>query len=228
MSTNNSKLILKDGSTYEGKSFGADKSVSGEVVFATGMTGYPEALTDPSFRGQILVLTYPLVGNYGVPKKEFWESDKIQVSGLVVCNYIDTPSHYASLMTLQELFKKEDVPLLEIKDTRALTQKLRDEGVTLGKIIIGDKDVAFEDPNLKNLVAEVSVKKILFYGKSEKIIVLIDCGAKQNIIRRLVARKFKVAVAPYDTDVLRLNFKFSGVVISNGPGNPQRARATIN
>jgi len=100
MKSINSKLILKDGSEFNGKSFGANKSVSGEVVFATGMVGYPEALTDPSFKGQILVLTYPLVGNYGVPKKEFWESDKIQISGLIVCNYIDTPSHHAMDITL--------------------------------------------------------------------------------------------------------------------------------
>src|SRR3990167_11441455 len=101
-----SELILKDGSEYAGKSFGATKSVSGEVVFATGMVGYPEALTDPSFRGQILILTYPLIGNYGVPKKESWESEKIQVSGLIVCNYIDTPSHHSSQMTLGAWLKR--------------------------------------------------------------------------------------------------------------------------
>src|SRR3989338_4738074 len=115
-----------------GESFGTPKSVSGEVVFATGMVGYPEALTDSSFKGQILVLTYPLVGNYGVPKKEFWESSKIQVAGLIVSSYIDTPSHHASEMTLGEWFKKEEVPLIEIKDTRMLTEKLRDEGAALG------------------------------------------------------------------------------------------------
>ncbi|MBI2630836.1 glutamine-hydrolyzing carbamoyl-phosphate synthase small subunit [Candidatus Nomurabacteria bacterium] len=221
-----SKLILKDGTTFEGKSFGSDKSVAGEVVFATGMTGYPEALTDPSFKGQILVMTYPLIGNYGVTKKEDWESDKIQVSGLVVCNYIATPSHHASEMTLAEWFKKEDVPLLEIKDTRMLTQKLRDEGVSLGKIIIDGKNVSFEDPNLRNLVAEVSTKEILFFGGGETI-VLIDCGAKQNIVRSLATRGFKVAVVPWDTDVTKLDFSFSAVVISNGPGDPQKVKATI-
>src|SRR3990167_4947835 len=154
------KLILKDGNFYEGKSFGAGKSVSGEVVFATGMVGYPEALTDPSFKGQILVLTYPLVGNYGVPKKEFWESSKIQVSGLVVCNYIDTPSHHAMQTTLGKWLKKEGIPALQIKDTRALTQKLRNEGVSLGKLIAGRNNVAFKNPNLRNLVAEVSTKEI--------------------------------------------------------------------
>src|SRR5947209_7750608 len=126
------QLILKDGSIYEAKSFGAKKSVAGEVVFATGMVGYPEALTDPSFRGQILVMTYPLVGNYGVPKEETLESGQIQVSGLIVCNYIDTPSHHASVETLASWFKKEGVPLYEVKDTRGLTEKLRKEGVMLG------------------------------------------------------------------------------------------------
>lgn len=226
-----SKLVLKDGSTFEGISFGAPKSVSGEVVFATGMVGYPEALTDPSFRGQILVLTYPLVGNYGVSPREFWESKKIQVSGLVVCNYIDTPSHHAMQVTLEEWLKKEGIPALEIKDTRAITQKLRNEGVMLGKIING-KNVPLKDPNIRNLVAEVSTIKILSYGQEEKMwegtVVLIDCGAKQNIIRRLVVRNLKVVVVPFDTDVTKLNFPFSAVVISNGPGDPQKAKITID
>jgi carbamoyl-phosphate synthase small subunit len=231
-----SELILKDGTKYEGKSFGAKKSIAGEVVFATGMVGYPEALTDPSFRGQILVLTYPLIGNYGVPKKEFWESSKIQVSGLIVCNYIDTPSHHASQMKLGEWFKKEGVPLLEIKDTRALTQKLRNEGVSLGKIIVDNKNVPFEDPNLKNLVAEVSTKKILVFNgnnssinfKPKHTVVLLDCGAKQNIVRRIVARKFKVVVVPWNTNLMKLDFPFSAVVISNGPGDPKKVKITIN
>jgi len=242
MKISKAKLILKDGTEYQGKSFGAEKSVAGEVVFATGMVGYPEALTDPSFKGQILVMTYPLIGNYGVPKKEFWESGKIQVSGLVVCNYIDTPSHHTSQMTLGEWFKEEGVPILEIKDTRALTQKLRDEGVGLGKIIINGKNVPFEDPNLRNLVAEVSTKKIyeVFSPKSDigefpyvglrggETIVLIDCGVKQNIIRSITKRGFKVVVVPWDTDVTKLDFPFSAVVISNGPGDPQKVKTTIN
>lgn len=229
MQNKNTKLILKDGTEYFGKSFGALKSTSGEVVFATGMVGYPEALTDPSFRGQILVLTFPLIGNYGVPKKEFWESNKIQVSGLVVCNYIDTPSHFASKMTLGRWLQKEGISALEIKDTRALTQKLRDEGVMLGKIIASRKNnVVFKDPNLRNLVAEVSTKEILFFGEGKKTIALIDCGVKQNIVRRIVKRGFRVAVVPWDTDVLRLNFKFSAVIISNGPGDPKKVKTTIS
>ncbi|MDP2788655.1 MAG: glutamine-hydrolyzing carbamoyl-phosphate synthase small subunit [bacterium] len=229
---NSAKLILKDGSVFEGKSFGALKSMAGEVVFATGMVGYPEALTDPSFRGQILVLTYPLVGNYGVPKKELWESGKIQVSGLVVCNYVDTPSHHAMEMSLGAWLKKEGIPAIEIKDTRELTQKLRSEGVTLGKIINGNKNIKFDNPDVRNLVKEVSLKKILSYGPEDKnggkTIVLIDCGVKQNIIRRLLARKLRVVVVPWDTDVTKLLFPFIGVLISNGPGDPTKAKKTIN
>jgi carbamoyl-phosphate synthase small subunit len=223
------KLILKDGTAFEGKSFGADKSISGEVVFATGMVGYPEALTDPSFRGQILVLTFPLIGNYGVPNKEFWESEKIQVAGLIVSSYIDTPSHHVMEMTLGEWLKKEGIPALEIKDTRALTLKLRDEGATLGKIAFDNlsEKIKFEDPNKRNLVAEVSTKKIYSLGKGGKTIVLIDCGVKKNIVRRLVARDFKVVVVPWDADVIKLDFEFIAVVVSNGPGDPMVVKTTI-
>jgi len=221
------KLILKDGSSYEGRSFGAPKSVSGEVVFATGMVGYPEALTDSSFRGQILVLTFPLVGSYGVPKQEEWESDKIQVSGLIVSNYIDTPSHHASLMSLAKWFQKEGVPLLEVKDTRGITEKLRDEGVMLGQVVFGNDKIAFEDPNVRNLAGEASTKEVVIYGKGQSVIVLIDCGEKRNIVRRLVARGLKVVVVPWDTDVTKLDFAFDGVLISNGPGDPKMVKTTI-
>ncbi|MEK9181774.1 MAG: glutamine-hydrolyzing carbamoyl-phosphate synthase small subunit [Patescibacteria group bacterium] len=237
---NLAKLILKDGTKFFGKSFGAMQSISGEVVFATGMVGYPEALTDPSFAGQILVLTYPIIGNYGVPEKKFWESDKVQVSGLIVCDYIDTPSHFAMQMKLGEWLKKEKIPALEIKDTRLLTQKLRNEGVMLGKIQIGKRAIKFEDPNKRNLVAEVSTKKIYEiypypvspYSRGRrkegvKTIVLIDCGVKQNIVHRLVARNLKVIIVPWNTDITKLKFTVDAVVISNGPGDPQKAKMTI-
>src|SRR5579864_7565718 len=136
------KLILKDGTVLEGQSFGAEKSAAGEVVFATGMVGYPESLTDPSFRGQILVYTFPLIGNYGVPDKKFWESPRLQISGLIVCNYNDTPSHHSSRQTLSAWLKKEKIPALEIKDTRGLTLKLRNHGVMLGKIEFDKKQIA--------------------------------------------------------------------------------------
>ena len=225
------KLIFKDGTEYEGKSFGADTSVAGEVVFLTGMTGYPEAITDPSFRGQILVFTFPLIGNYGVPEKKEWESKKIQCAGIIVSSYIDTPSHHANTQTLAKWLKSENIPALEIKDTRALTLKLRDQGSKLGKIIVDNKKIAFENPDLRNLVSEVSTKEIYEEGKIQNslnhTIVVIDCGAKANIVHRLVARGLKVVVVPWDTDVMKLDFPFAGVVISNGPGDPTKAKATI-
>ena len=226
---NQPKLILKDGTEFTGRSFGANVSVSGEVVFATGMVGYPEALTDPSFKGQILVLTYPLIGNYGVPDQKFFESDKIQVSGLIVSSYIDTPSHHSSVQTLNAWFKKEGIPLLEIKDTRELTEKLRIGGVMQGVIAAGSNRVSFKDPNLENLAALVSTRKILEFNspKAKKTVVVIDCGVKRNIVRRLLARNLKVVVVPWDTDVTKLNFKFSAVVISNGPGDPTKVKKTI-
>lgn len=231
MQNKKAKLILKDGTVYEGKSFGANKSMAGEVVFATGMVGYVEALTDPSFKGQILVLTYPLVGSYGVPKKDLWESKKIQVSGLIVCNYIDTPSHHASTMTLAKWLKDEGVPALEVKDTRFLTEKLRDEGVTLGKILVDAKNIPFQNPDLRNLPSEVSTNKIYKVGNVKgtgKKMVIIDCGVKKNIIRSLVKRGLEVVVVPHDTDVTTLPFSFDAVLISNGPGDPMKSVDTIN
>jgi carbamoyl-phosphate synthase small subunit len=192
------------------------------------MVGYPEALTDPSFRGQILVLTYPSIGNYGIPDKKYWESDKIQIAGLVVCNYIDTPSHHSSKETLGVWLKRFDIPAIEIKDTRDLTQKLREKGVLLGKIICGRNKVDFDDPNIRNLVSEVSSKKILWSGDGKTTVVVIDCGMKENIVRQLIHKGFRVAVVPYDTDVTKLSFQFSAVVISNGPGDPTRVHATIS
>ena len=127
-------LALEDGKIFKGKSFGADGERFGEVVFNTSMAGYQEILTDPSYKGQILILTYPLVGNYGVPDKKYWESDGIKISGLVVSNYIDTPSHYQSTMTLSSWLKKENIPALAIPDTRFLTQKIRVKGTMLGGI----------------------------------------------------------------------------------------------
>lgn len=226
------KLVLKNGKEFEGKSFGYEGSVAGEVVFATGMTGYPEALTDPSFAGQILVLTYPLIGNYGVPDKDFWESGKLQISGLIVSNYIDTPSHHMSKMTLSAWLKKEKVPALEIKDTRYITQYLRDNGVMLGKIING-KDTPFFDPNEINIVGEVSTKKIRvekpFDSAQGKKIVLIDCGAKRNITRCFLKRGVEVITVPWDFDpfAAKANIKFDALFVSNGPGDPKKADKTI-
>lgn len=221
------KLILEDGSEFVGESFGFEVSSAGEVVFSTGMVGYPESLTDPSYVGQILIFTYPLIGNYGVPDKKFWESDGIKVSGLVVSTYNDTPSHYQSKMTLSQWLKKEKIPALEIKDTRFLTKKLRQKGVMLGKIIV-DKDVDFIDPNIENLVAKVSVEKVVkSRSKFKKTVVLIDCGVKQNIKRSLIQRRVNLIPVPWDYDLFSSDLKFDAIVVSNGPGDPKTVTETI-
>ena len=241
------KLILSDGTTFTGTSFGAPLSHSGEVVFATGMTGYPQAFTDPSFAGQILIMTYPLIGNYGVPSKELWESDKLQINGLIVSDYIDTPSHFQSKQTLASWLKKEKIPALVIKDTRALTQELRSRGVMLGKIII-DKDIPQYDPNKTNLVAQVSTKKIkieepvIAGGNATKqsqtrlprsarndvkTIIIIDCGAKRNITKCFLKRGVKTITVPWDYDPFENKLNFDALFVSNGPGDPKMADKTI-
>lgn len=228
------QLILEDGSIFEGKSFGAEKAMAGEVVFSTGMTGYTESLTDPSYKGQILVLTYPLIGNYGVPDKKYWESENIKISGLIVSNYIDTPSHFQSNRTLSAWLKDENIPGLEITDTRFLTQKIRIKGTMLGKIIF-DKDIEFYNPDKENLTAQVSTKRIIKEGQGsgKKKILLIDCGTKRNIARCLLKRELTVITVPWDFDpTLRShmeggNSNFDGIVISNGPGDPKMAVKTI-
>jgi len=230
------KLILEDGLEMSGISFGSTTPISGEVVFSTGMMGYPESLTDPSYKGQILVLTYPLIGNYGVPDKLLWESEHIQVSGLIVSNYIDTPSHFQSKKTLAAWFRDEKIPLLEIKDTRLLTQHIREKGSLLGKITFG-KDIPFYDPNNENLVAKVSTKKVTILESNSsrprsnsKTIVLIDCGTKKNIQRALVKIGATVITIPWDYDIFSSKDKldFDGIIISNGPGNPKFVQKTID
>ena len=222
----NGKLAFKDGTTLNGKCFGALQSTSGEVVFSTGMVGYPESLTDPSYAGQILVMTYPLIGNYGVCDSKYWESEKIQLKGLIVSTYIDTPSHSTSKMTLGDWLISQNIPALEIKDTRFLAKKIRDEGCQLGKIIV-DNDISFYDPADCNLSSLVSTKEILTYGEGSKTVVLIDCGVKRRIITRLVESKVRIIRVPYDFDIFSLSEKFDGVLISNGPGDPKQAIPTI-
>ncbi len=228
------KLVLEDGTSFEGSSFGSDVPASGEVVFNTGMVGYPESLTDPSYRGQILVLTYPLIGNYGVPgdeKDEFglpknFESEKLQVSGLVVADYSEKYSHWNARKSLSEWLKEHNVPAICGVDTRMLTKKLREKGVMLGKITSGSDDAKLEDPNARNLVAEVSTGEKRVYNEGgKKKIVLVDCGAKLNIIRSLVKRDCEVIRVPWNYDFLKEDF--DGLLISNGPGDPKMADATI-
>lgn len=221
-------LVLEDGTHFEGISFGYEAPIAGEVVFCTGMVGYPEALTDASFAGQILTMTYPIVGNYGVPNAGLWEDDSIHVAGLIVSNYINTPSHAQSERTLEDWLQREHIPALEIKDTRMLTQHLRKHGAMLGKIVF-EEDIPFYDPNQDNLVAQVSGKEVEMAGDDETTIVLLDCGAKRNIARSLLARNVRVVTVPWDYDLFSpaRDFDFAGILISNGPGNPLMAEKTI-
>jgi carbamoyl-phosphate synthase small subunit len=221
-------LILEDGTQFEGLSFGYEGGRAGEIVFSTGMVGYPEALTDASFTGQLLVMTYPLSGSYGVPTSSTWEDDHIHAAGLIVSNYIDTPSHFQSTMTLSNWLKQEKIPALEIKDTRLLTQHIRTHGTMLGKIVFA-QDIPFYDPNQDNLIAQVSTKQVTKIGQGPKTIALIDCGAKKNIVRCLLKRNVEVITVPWDWDLFSSSnaFHFDGIVISNGPGNPEVARPTV-
>lgn len=225
-------LKLEDGTEVRGDSFGKTVSASGEVVFNTGMVGYNESLTDPSYKGQILVLTYPLIGNYGVPSKEtdagllkFFESHKIQVSGLIASDYSYSYNHWNAVKSLSEWFKEENIPALTGIDTRALTKILREKGTMLGKIIL-DQDVELFDPNQEDLVKQVSIREPVEYNKNGKPrLIIIDCGVKNNIIRSFLKRKCCILRVPYDYDFF--SHSFDGVVISNGPGNPKTYKQVI-
>ena len=222
------RLILEDGVVLEGTSFGYEGATTGEVVFSTGMVGYPEAFTDASFAGQILNMTYPLIGNYGVPERSCWESDRVQVSGLIVSNYTDEPSHRQSIMNLGTWLQEQEVPALEIKDTRFLAKHIRNHGAMLGKIVF-DTDIAFHDPNTDNLVAQVSNPHVSMNGDGDITLALLDCGAKHNIVQSLLARNIRVITVPWDYDLFSptRGFDFDGLLISNGPGNPKMPQKTI-
>ncbi|XP_059356401.1 carbamoyl-phosphate synthase [ammonia], mitochondrial isoform X3 [Carassius carassius] len=228
-------LVLEDGTKMKGYSFGHDQSAAGELVFNTGLVGYPEALTDPSYRGQILTLTYPIVGNYGVPNtqqldelglKKNVESDRIQVSGLLVQDYSSEYSHWNSVKSLAQWLQEEKVPALFGIDTRMLTKIIRDKGTVLGKIEFDGQPVEITDPNQRNLVAEVSTKDIQVFGKGNPVkVVAVDCGIKHNIIRLLVKRGAEVHLVPWDQDLMSL--EYDGLFISNGPGDPSLAKTLI-
>ncbi|MBI2411003.1 MAG: glutamine-hydrolyzing carbamoyl-phosphate synthase small subunit [Candidatus Kerfeldbacteria bacterium] len=222
------KIILADGTTFTGWSFGAPQSTDGEVVFATGMTGYPEAFTDPSFRGQILVMTYPLVGNYGVSDGPF-ESDRVQIQGLIVQEYSAEYSHQEAVYSLSQWLTREGVPAVYGVDTRALTKKLREHGVMLGQIVIGSdtpKEAhALEDPNIRNLVDEVSIVEPVLIGSGRKKIIAVDCGMKENIIRCLQKRGVTIKRVPWNYNYL--HEEWDGLFLSNGPGDPMMLQETI-
>jgi carbamoyl-phosphate synthase small subunit len=222
-------LILEDGSLLEGFSFGSPKSASGEVVFNTGMVGYLESLTDPSYKGQILVLTYPLIGNYGVPRSNglhtAFESDRIQIQGLIVSQYSFHYSHWNASKSLADWLIEHDVPALYGVDTRMLTKRLREKGAMLGKIVLSDANQDFYDPNKDHLMPLVSVKQPRRYHGGNKQVVLVDCGCKESIIRSLSERGASVLRVPWNYDFLDEDFQ--GLVISNGPGDPTMCQETI-
>lgn len=228
------KLILQDGTVLEGQSFGYPHSVAGEVVFNTGMVGYPESLTDPSYSGQILTLTYPLIGNYGIPPiadpkalQTNFESGRIQIQALLVSEYSERYSHWNATRSLGEWLNYHQIPALSGIDTRALTQKLREKGTMLGKIVFGNDDIDFYDPDMDNMVAHVSIDEPVRYnvGEGKKRVVVVDCGCKHNIIHHLLDRDFELFRVPWDFSFAEL--PMDGLFISNGPGNPKMCKATV-
>lgn len=227
------QLKLEDGHMFQGTSFGYEGSVAGEVVFNTAMTGYPESLTDPSYRGQILVLTYPLVGNYGVPDDSlennlhrFYESNMLHISALIVSDYSAEYSHWNAQKSLGDWLKEHKIPGIFGVDTRMITKLLREKGSMLGKVIINKHEPGWYDPNTVNLVEEVSIKEKVVYGTGKHKILLIDCGVKYNIIRYLLERDTTIIRVPYDHDIS--NEEYDGLFISNGPGDPKQCRSTID
>ena len=226
------KLTLEDGTVFTGKSFGSEKAVAGEVVFYTGMTGYPESLTDPSYTGQILVSTYPMIGNYGVPVNRIengvhahYESNKLHITALIISDYSFEFSHWNAEKSLADWLKEGDVPGIFGIDTRALTKILREKGSMLGKIEFDDQPIDFYDPNKENLVAVASCKEKEVYGNGKHKVVLVDCGVKNNIIRCLLDRDATVIRVPWDYDYT--GEEYDGLFISNGPGDPAMCDATV-
>ncbi|MDP3970489.1 MAG: glutamine-hydrolyzing carbamoyl-phosphate synthase small subunit [bacterium] len=222
------KLILEDETVYNGFSFGSETNTDGEVVFNTGMVGYTESMTDPSYRGQILVYTYPLIGSYGVTDHG-WESSELQIRGVVAANYQPDYSHWHAVKSLGDWLIENDIPGIHGIDTRALTKKLRTHGVMLGKISINNQNQSgkITDPNKTNLVNEVSVKKPIWYGKSKKQILLVDCGVKTSIIDDFIKRGIKIKRVPWNYNYLKELNEFDGLFLSNGPGDPKMCKDTI-
>jgi carbamoyl-phosphate synthase small subunit len=235
-------FTIRNGPVFHGKSFGASLNVSGEAVFTTSLVGYPESLTDPSYRGQILVFTQPLIGNYGVPSTEqdehgllkYFESPHLQAVGVIVADVAEQYSHWTAVESLGEWCAREGVPAITGVDTRAIVTYLREQGSSLAKISIGeeydaDQDEAFVDPEQINLVRRVSTKAPFHIspGSGTSHIAVIDCGVKENILRSLVSRGASVTVFPYDYPVHKVAHHFDGIFISNGPGDPTHCQDTV-
>lgn len=230
-------LQLSDGTEFHGKSFGYDQPVAGEVVFNTAMMGYPESLTDPSYAGQLLTMTFPLVGNYGVPPftfdkqtglPDFMESDRIYASALIVSDYSEQHSHWNAVESLGEWLQREKVPGITGIDTRELTKVLREHGVMMGKILFDDEpnNVPEADYEGVNFVDRVSVKEIVRYNEGAgRKVVLVDCGVKANIIRELIQRGVEVVRVPWNYDYT--DMEFDGLFLANGPGDPDMCSEAV-
>ncbi|MCL2039687.1 MAG: glutamine-hydrolyzing carbamoyl-phosphate synthase small subunit [Bacteroidetes bacterium] len=233
----NATIILEDGNQFVGKSFGSVKNVSGEIVFHTSMVGYNEGLTDPSYLGQLLVLTYPIIGNYGVPSRNkdkngisnFLESNNVQPLALIINSYTDEYSHWNADVSLSDWLIEESIVGIAGIDTRAIAKIIRERGTMKAKIVFDNlEDINFVDSNLINQVDIVSCKNIITYNDNDadrKRVVLIDCGVKHDIIRGLIKRNLCVIRVPWDYDFNTLDF--DGLVISNGPGNPDFCDKTV-
>ena len=235
MSRKKATLRLEDGREFTGWSFGFEGPSQGEIVFSTAMVGYPESLTDPSYSGQILCVSFPLVGNYGIPEEQLdaeglctrFESERIHVRGLVISDYSEKYSHWDAAKSLDQWLKEQQIPGICGIDTRALVQLLRDEGAKLGAIVPEGFPVptTFADPNLENQVALVSCREVKRYGSGKKRVVLVDCGVKHQIIRCLTSRGVEVTRVPWDYDFNQL--EWDGLFVSNGPGNPALCETTV-
>jgi len=228
------RLELEDGTVMHGDAFGAARAVAGEVVFNTGMAGYVESLTDPSYRGQILVLTYPLIGNYGVPAPRAagsldgpFESDRIQVQGLVVQHYVATPSHHASARSLGDWLSQEDVPAVAGIDTRTLTRRLREHGTMRGWLVpapmsAADMRARADQRDMRaGIFHEVAPQQPVRHPGGPLEVLVVDAGAKDNIVRSLLARGASVTRAPWHCDLAPLASRADGILIGNGPGDPK-------
>ncbi|KAI3317101.1 carbamoyl-phosphate synthase [Xylariaceae sp. AK1471] len=235
-------LTIQGGPVFQGTAFGANANVSGEAVFTTSLVAYPESMTDPSYRGQILVFTTPLIGNYGVPSNErdqygllkYFESPHIQCAGVVVADIAAQYSHWTAVESLSKWCAREGVPIISGVDTRAIVTLLREEGSSLARISMGesydeDEDASYTDPEQQHLVSHVSTKApFLVESKGASLhIALLDCGVKENILRSLVARGTSVTVFPYDYPIHKVAQHFDGVFISNGPGDPLHLTTTV-
>ena len=232
----NVTLILDDGTRFRGQSFGYEKPVAGEVVFNTAMTGYPESLTDPSYAGQLMTLTYPLVGNYGVPPftrgadgiPDYMEGAHIYAEAIIVSDYSENYSHWNAAESLGDWLKREQIPGITGIDTRALTKALREHGVMMGKIVFDDDPANIPTAQYAgvNYVDRVSCKEVIHYNEGAgKKVVLVDCGVKANILRCLIRRGVEVIRVPWDYDFNGL--QFDGLFISNGPGDPDTCDAAV-